>query len=121
MKTLKANIPSEKEFLVNENGEIFNHSGKQLTGKLNPNSKTLRSLDFLNNDKKRQVMSFQKIVWNTFNPKNPVLKSEIIVLKNAKTKYPFALSNLEKVTRKENVEKINKIRLEKVEIKKNIT
>lgn len=33
MKTLKANIPSIKTFMVNENGEIFNQHGKQLNGK----------------------------------------------------------------------------------------
>lgn len=114
MKTLKANIPSKKEFTVNENGEIFNQSGKQLYGKHNPNSKTLKSLDFLNIDGKRQAMSIQKIVWNTFNEENPIQASEIIILKDAESQYPFALSNLKKVTKTENVKVINKIRLEQI-------
>ena len=118
MKKLRANIPSKKEFTVNENGEIFNHLDKPLHGKQNPNSKTLRALDFLNYDNKRQAMSFQRIVWNTFNPENIVLKNEIIQLKNQDSKFPFAISNLEKISRKENVKIINEIRLKKIESKK---
>lgn len=119
MKIVKANIPSKKEFLVNENGEIFNQSKKRLLGKKNPNSETLRSLDFLNNDNKRQVMTFQKIVWNTFNPDDIVQKGELILLKDKESEYPFAISNLTKVTRFENVKVINKIRLDKVKSRKN--
>lgn len=119
MRKLKANIPSKKLFIVNENGEIFNHLGKALKGKHNPNSKTLRALDFLNLENKRQAMSFQKIVWNTFNAEDPILNSEVILLKDQNQDFPFALSNLKKISRKDNVKFINEIRLRKKEFNKN--
>jgi|GEM_PF-3000423 len=113
MKKLKANIPSKKEYSVNENGEIFSPFGKILLGKANPNSKTLRSIDFMNLDGKRQAMSIPKIVWNTFRAEDPINKKEIIVLKNPKAKFPFAVKNLEKISRIETVKKMNTIRLGK--------
>ncbi len=114
MRLLRANIPSEKEYFVNENGIIFNHFEKPLKGKPNPNSQTLRALDFLNLNKKRQSMSFQKIVWNTFNPSDLAQDDEIIKLKDPNNVFPFAISNLEKVTKSENVKAVNKIRLDRV-------
>jgi len=118
MKKLKANIPSKKEFFVNENGEILNSAGRVLRGKINPNSKTLKTLDFLNSDHKRQAMSFQKIVWNTFHPEDLVQENEIIQLINPSHEFPFAISNLRKTTRKESVKRINEIRLNMVKERK---
>lgn len=119
MKTLRANIPSTREFTVNENGEIFNYLGKPLKGKGNPASKTLRSIDFVNLEGKRQTMSIQKIVWNTFHSDNPVGAKEIIMLIDQNHPYPFAVSNLKKVSQFDNVKVINKIRLDKVNEKRN--
>lgn len=114
MKTLKANIPSIKTFMVNENGEIFNQHGKQLNGKKNPSFPYLKGLDFLNLDKKRQTISFAKIVWNTFNPDNMTQESDIIQVIDQNAEYVFAISNLRKIKRKDRVEALNKVRFEKI-------
>lgn len=111
MKKFKANIPSKRNYSVNENGEIFSPFGKRLIGKANPNSKTLRSIDFMNTDGKRQSMSISKIVWNTFKTEEPILEKEIIILENYNAKYPFAVENLKKINRANVVEKLNEARM----------
>ena len=113
METLIANIPSKRIYDVNTNGQIFNRLNKPLKGKPNPKSKTLKTLDFTNLEEKRQGLSFQKIVWNTFHPDDVVQENEIIKLKETNTEYPLAVTNLIKISRKENVKIINEIRLSK--------
>ncbi|SKB60141.1 hypothetical protein SAMN05660477_00147 [Soonwooa buanensis] len=118
MKTLKANIPSIKTFTVNENGEIFNYLGKKLNGKKNPSFPYLRSLDFLNLDKKRQVMTFGKIVWNTFYPENMAQADEIVQVIDREAEHVFALKNLRKITKTEKVKELNEIRFSKLKSKR---
>lgn len=118
MKTLKANIPSVRTFTVNEHGEIFNYLGKKLGGKKNPYYPYMRSLDFLNLDRQRQVMTFAKIVWNTFNPENMTQADEIVQVIDREAEYVFAIKNLRKISRTDKVEEINKIRFEKINQRK---
>ncbi|MCW3160363.1 hypothetical protein [Chryseobacterium oryctis] len=113
MEKIRANIPSKREYLVNENGEVFSPFGKILIGKPNPKSNTLRSIDFMNMDGKRQAMSIPKIVWNTFKKDDLIKEKEIIMLIDQSAEYPFSIHNLRKVSRTENVKRINKIRLDK--------
>lgn len=119
MRTLRANIPSDKEYFVNENGEVLSPYGKLLKGKPNPNSKTLRSLDYLNTDGKRKAISIQKLMWQTFYPNDLPSKDEIIVVKNQDHPFPFALENLVKLSRKEMVHNMNEKRFLKINARKN--